>query len=181
VATSVPEPWVDLGPAELVDHLEATHHAYLHAELPRLGELAAKVAGVHGANHPELPTVRAAFDELRDDLEPHLVKEERLLFPMIRELVAGEAPGSSEVTVDKPIAVMMREHDQVGDLLARLRQLTGGYAVPPDGCASYTALYRGLQDLEADTHLHVHKENNRLFPAVLALESGVDLRAAVPR
>jgi regulator of cell morphogenesis and NO signaling len=68
---------------------------------------------------------------------------------------------------------MLREHDIAGDLLARLRTLTGGYAAPEDGCGSYRALYDGLAELEADTHLHVHKENNVLFPAVLALESSM--------
>ena len=65
---------------------------------------------------------------------------------------------------------MLAEHDTAGDLLAQLRTLTGGYVVPDDGCASYQALYDGLAELEADTHLHVHKENNVLFPAVLATE-----------
>ncbi len=84
--------WASMGPAELVDHLESTHHAYLHTELPRLDALAEKVASVHGANHPELMDVLADVRELRDDLEPHLMKEERILFPLIREQVG--APGS---------------------------------------------------------------------------------------
>ena len=55
-------------------------------------------------------------------------------------------------------------------ILQQLRDLTDGYQPPADGCASYTALFTGLAELEADTHLHVHKENNLLFPAVVALE-----------
>ncbi len=168
-----PEPdWAAMGPSDLVDHLEATHHAYLHTELDRLAALAVKVADVHGERHPELARVRDTYGELRDDLEPHLMKEERILFPMIRELEAagGSAAFHCGSLRDGPIAQMMIEHDVAGDLLADLRRLTDGYRVPDDGCASYRALYEGLAELEADTHLHVHKENNVLFPAVTTLE-----------
>lgn len=165
--------WSGLGPADLVDHLEATHHAYLHEALPRLDALAAKVADVHGARHRELEEVRRLVTALREDLEPHLRKEEQVLFPMIRELVRaapGTAPAFHCGSLRNPIGVMSVEHDRAGELLATLRAATGGFAVPEDGCASYRALYTGLAELEADTHLHVHKENNVLFPAVVRAE-----------
>jgi regulator of cell morphogenesis and NO signaling len=164
--------WASMGPAELVDHLEATHHTYLHSELPRLGALVDKVVAVHGQRHPELEEVASIFGALRADLEPHLLKEERVLFPMIRELAESSSlPEFHCGSLTNPIRVMLAEHDQAGELLARLRGATGGYVVPHDACASYRALYDGLAELESDTHLHVHKENNLLFPAVLAMES----------
>ena len=167
-----PEPdWAQMAPEELVDHLETTHHAYLHAELPRLHALVDKVTGVHGVRHAELADVGAAFVALRADLEPHLRKEERVLFPMIRELATATAPPSFHCgTLANPISVMLAEHDRAGALLATLRRVTDGYQPPADGCASYRALYAGLAELEADLHLHVHKENNLLFPAVVILE-----------
>ncbi|MGZ4680940.1 MAG: iron-sulfur cluster repair di-iron protein [Acidimicrobiales bacterium] len=173
VGSPDPAPWATFGPAELVDHLEATHHAYLHEELPRLTALSEKVAQVHGGRHPELLEVLRLCRELRDDLEPHLAKEERVLFPMIRELAVadGTRPDLHCGSVANPISVMMVEHDRAGDLLVALREVTDDHTVPDDACASYTALYLGLEQLEADTHLHVHKENNLLFPAVIALEA----------
>jgi regulator of cell morphogenesis and NO signaling len=165
-----PPDWTTMDTVSLVDHLVATHHRYLWEELPRLSALATKVVGVHGRNHPELATVTALLADLRADLEPHLTKEERVLFPMIRELAANTAPDAPALAamVRAPVTVMMREHDTAGVLLARLRTTTHDYGVPDDACASYRALYEGLAALEADTHLHVHKENNVLFPAVLA-------------
>jgi regulator of cell morphogenesis and NO signaling len=166
-----PADWVDLEPAAMVDHLERTHHAFLHAELPRLVALAEKVASVHGGRHPELAEVAAGVGDLRADLEPHLAKEEQVLFPMIRTMATSDtAPRFHCGSLGNPISMMLVEHDRTGDLLEQLRRLTDGYAVPDDGCASYRALYDGLADVEADTHLHVHKENNVLFPAVLRLE-----------
>ena len=86
---------------------------------------------------------------------------------MVRELAAATtAPSFPCGSLGNPIGVMRAEHDTAGDLLARFRSATDGYTVPDDGCASYRALYAGLAELEADTHLHVHKENNVLFPAV---------------
>ncbi len=153
--------WATMSPAEMVDHLESVHHAYLHTELPRLDALAEKVAGVHGGRHPELLDVLADVKDLRDDLEPHLMKEERVLFPAIRNHVPGNRLAA-------PISVMLAEHDTTGALLARLQRSALDFAVPDDACASYRALYEGLDELTRDTHLHVHKENNVLFPAVLA-------------
>jgi regulator of cell morphogenesis and NO signaling len=159
--------WASLGPPELVDHIDAVHHRYLWAELPRVTALVDKIANVHGERHPELFEVQRLYGELRADLEPHLTKEEQELFPRIRQL-AGASGLSSASTQDlaAQVEALADEHETVGALLEDLRRVTAGYSVPPDGCASYAACYRALADLEGDTHLHVHKENNLLFPAV---------------
>lgn len=148
----------------------ATHHRYLREELPALEELAVKVEDVHGENHPELADLRALVAALRADLEPHMDKEEMVLFPAIGRLVEGqrEFPFGS---VGNPIRMMEAEHEQAGDVLVALRRISGQYTVPADGCASYRSLYARLKHLEADTHLHIHKENNVLFPLVRALEA----------
>ena len=166
-----PAPWTTMNMVELVDHIEAVHHQYLWDELPRLDALLDKVVGVHGGRHPELATVAEVFAELRADLEPHLMKEERVLFPMIRELAITEEPPTFHCgSVANPVAVMMREHDAAGEILARLREATDDYQAPADGCVSYRRCFEGLAELEADTHLHIHKENNVLFPMVVQRE-----------
>ena len=163
--------WSKMEATELVDHLESTHHRYLWEELPRLSALVTKIVSVHGERHPELSAIAACYEKVRADLEPHLTKEERVLFPMIRELaVAQSAPSFHCGTLQNPISMMLREHDAVGELLAQLRQLTDGYQVPADGCPSYKACFAGLAELEEDTHLHIHKENNLLFPMVVQME-----------
>ena len=166
------EAWTTMDALQLVDHIEASHHRYLWEELPRLTALMDKVRGVHGRRHPELQEVARCLEELRADLEPHMLKEERVLFPMIRELAtAGSPPAFACGSIRNPISVMMAEHDRAGELLERLRQLTDEYEPPADACSSYNALYVGLAELEADTHLHIHKENNVLFPMVEAMEA----------
>jgi regulator of cell morphogenesis and NO signaling len=180
IASSRPQPveaWATMDAVPLADHIEATHHRYLWDELPRLTALMTKVRDVHGQRHPELHDVAACLAELRADLEPHLMKEERVLFPMIRELATATSPPSFHCgSIHNPIGMMMREHDNAGELLERLRQLTNEYVPPADACASYTALYQGLEQLQSDTHLHIHKENNVLFPMVEAMEATLTLR-----
>ncbi len=162
-----PAEWAALEPAELVDHIESVHHRYLWAELPRLEALVDKIVAVHGDRHPELADVQRLSTELRDDLEPHLTREEQELFPLIRQLAATTDQRHAAELVSQ-LDALAGEHETVGGLLDELRRVTSGYTVPADGCATYAACYRALSDLEADTHLHVHKENNVLFPAARA-------------
>jgi regulator of cell morphogenesis and NO signaling len=160
----------------LADHIVATHHTFLRRELPRLSDLIDKVVAGHGARNPELGDLRATFAGLRQELELHLIKEERVLFPLVKQLEAARGPFPIHCgTVRNPIRVMEHEHEAAGAALERLRALTGGFRAPAGGCASLRALYQGLADLEADLHRHIHKENNILFPRAAALE------AALPR
>ncbi len=156
--------WADMADAALIEHILDTHHRFLWDEFPRVSALVEKVARVHGHNHPELEQVQNAFGELREKVEPHLRNEENMIFPGLR--TRGDAAVSGELRT--AVEQNMKEHDIAGELLAELRELTGGYAVPPDACGSYTAMLAGLEDIESDLHLHVHKENNVLFPRVLA-------------
>jgi regulator of cell morphogenesis and NO signaling len=164
--------WTTMTVDTLVDHLEATHHRYLWNEMPRVAALVDKIVSVHGARHPELVEIASCFAHMRADLEPHMIKEERMLFPMIRELATSmEVPSFNCGSLRNPISVMLSEHDAVGDLLAKLRRLTEGYTPPADGCATYAACFAAMAEIEADTHLHIHKENNVLFPLVMRLEA----------
>ena len=171
VDTSGDRSWTGLDLPALADLIVSTHHQYLHEELPLLDALAEKVLGVHGERHPELTEVRRLVAAVRADLEPHLLKEERVLFPAIRAAAAGrrDFPFGS---IENPIRMMTTEHEQTGELLSLLRAATAGYAVPADACASYRSLYERLDALELDTHLHIHKENHVLFPAAVALLAG---------
>jgi regulator of cell morphogenesis and NO signaling len=158
----------------LIGHIVTTHHTYLRRELPRLADLMAKVVAAHGDAHPEVHQVAERLRLVTEDLVPHLAKEEKVLFPMAIELLGAVEPVTLHCgTVRNPIRMMGLEHDAVGDLLAELRSVTGGHAPPGDACPTWRALYAGLAELEADTHLHVHLENNVLFPRIAAVEAAL--------
>lgn len=158
-----------MGLARLADHIETTHHAYLKAELPRLVEMADRVAAKHGWRDARLPEVAAAVNTLAAEMIDHMRKEEIVLFPLVRQIEAGAADGFHCGSIANPIRQMEAEHESAGRLTARLRLLTGGFTPAADDCNTHRALLAGLAEFEADLHRHVHKENNVLFPRTLKL------------
>lgn len=160
----------------LADHIVAKHHAYLREELPRLEAMSAKVAKVHASSDERLRELAQVVDALSTELHAHMMKEEQILFPIIRQLVhADTLPSMHCGTLANPIRVMELEHDSAGGALENMRRLTDGFTPPEWACNTYRALLHGLHELELDLHRHIHKENNILFPRALQLE------AALPR
>jgi len=163
--------WNTTSLCELVDHIVNRHHTFVKSETPRLQKLIAKVAGVHGQNHPELQQVQTAFSELADELAAHMLKEERILFPYVKQMTGGAGCGPSCFgTVQNPIRVMMLEHDNAGEKLREIRWATNNYKLPTDACVSYSSLFAALVEFEQDLHQHIHLENNILFPRVVRME-----------
>lgn len=157
--------WTQAELGALIDHILSTHHVYLRRELPRLSELTHKVVRAHAARHGELHECSAIYEAMRNELENHMLKEEQILFPAIRELENGEASdGTSGAFIEGPIAVMEREHESAGQALRRMRQLTNDFTPPEDACNTWRAWLDGMGELERDLHQHIHKENNILFP-----------------
>lgn len=163
---------------QLLDYILETHHQYTREALVRLRPMAAKVASRHGESHPELLAVEQCFRELADELDVHLLKEECVLFPHLRRMEAEGLATKAPLfgTVQNPIEFMLTEHESAGDHLAELRQLTHGYAIPSDACATFHALLQGLQELERDLHQHIHLENNIVFPRAIEMEQAVNGR-----
>ena len=160
---------------ELMQYIVDTHHVFTRQACETVRLLADKVAARHGERHPEVVEARGIVVQIVDDLIPHMLKEEQVLFPYVDNLETalenGEpAPVPFFGTVKNPIRMMMSEHDAVGDLLVQLRAATGDYKLPDDACLSYRALYERLVELEEDLHRHIHLENNLLFPRAAALE-----------
>lgn len=161
--------------AELISHIQTTHHVYVRAQIPEIGRLVEKVYGKHGANHPELGTVRNVFQGLGEELMAHLMKEENILFPYIERMEEAVVAGDPILpppfgTVANPVRMMEHEHDDAGIALKSLRETSRGYTPPADACVSFQALYTALENFEKDLHQHIHLENNVLFPRALEME-----------
>jgi regulator of cell morphogenesis and NO signaling len=159
----------------LAQYIIDTHHLFTRRELDRLEELFDKVCSRHGEKHPELFQAQRVFAHLRQDLIPHMLKEEQVLFPYIARMeeVVGElraVPPPFFGTVRNPVRMMMMGHDAASDQLKLLRGVTNGYTAPPDGCISFQTLYQALAAFEADLHQHIHLENNILFPRAVEME-----------
>lgn len=167
--------WQKAEASELIAHIVRKHHAFVRAEIPRLEALLVKVNGRHASSHPELARIQELFAAAGQELQTHMLKEERVLFPYIDQLDAaarlqGPEPSGCFGSVGFPIARMIADHDDAGALFASMRSLSNGYAPPEGACASFMALYHGLAEFEQDLHQHIHLENNILFPRAVELE-----------
>ncbi len=168
--------WQSESLTALSAHIIDTHHVFTKQELIRLEKLFDKVCARHGENHPELGRLRELFAMLKNDLIPHMMKEEQVLFPYVARMEEAVDEGSDVPmpffgTVKNPVRAMMTEHDTAGDLLREMRLASGNYLAPADACISYQTLYQAMAEFEADLHQHIHLENNILFPRAVQMES----------
>ena len=171
-STSADRDWNTESLDALIDHIVAVHHDSLRQELPRLEAMALKAERAHRSKAPYLTRVADLVRQLSVDLHDHMRKEEQVLFPSIRRLANGERQYARWIAA--PIAVMEQEHDGAGKVLAELRGTTDEYTPPEWACATVRALYQGLDELEGGMHLHVHLENNVLFPRAITLAERAD-------
>lgn len=163
-----------LSPDQLADYIEKRHHSYVKEKIPFIKQKLQKLCDVHGGNHQELFKISELFEEGAGNLSQHLMKEELVLFPMIRKLTEAKNGKAVDLKqfgdVQSPITVMLEEHQTEGDRFDTISELTNQYQTPEDGCETYEVTMKSLQDFEKDLHRHIHLENNVLFPQAIKME-----------
>jgi regulator of cell morphogenesis and NO signaling len=159
----------------LIDYIINNHHNYIRSITPLISSLAGKVVSAHGKNHPEVIKIAEIFSTLGKELSQHLMKEEQILFPYIKNLVniknnnsKYEPPYFS--SVENPIRMMEAEHTAAADEMYEIRNLSKNYLIPSDACNTFKVFYKELKEFEEDLHKHVYLENNILFPKSIELE-----------
>lgn len=184
IATAEPEArsseednWPDASLSDLIQQIVNRHHSFVRQEVPRLEALCDKVVSRHGEAHPELASIQALFGALGQELSAHMMKEEHILFPYLEKMETAVRknepfPASCFGTIQMPIARMLADHDDAGELTAKIRSLANGFQAPEGACPSYHGLYHGLEEFERDLHRHIHLENNILFPRAVEMERG---------
>jgi len=159
----------------LVDYIVNNHHKYVSDSIPKINEHLNKIVEKHSDNHPELLEIKESFSVVYKDLQMHMMKEEKILFPYIKQMVLvqdGSAKKEAPYfgTVQNPIRMMEDEHKNAGDLLKKIKDISKNYTVPENGCNTYKVTLEELKEFEEDLHKHVHLENNILFPKSIKLE-----------
>ena len=152
----------------LCDYIVNTHHQTVMKLLPQLTFYTQKIAEVHGDNHPELSEIANLFAQVDTELRQHLCNEEEVLFPAIREVLKTNS-AESKATIISEITRMTGEHEFAGGAMDKINELSHRYAVPDDGCNTYRVAYKLLEQFEDDLHIHVHLENNILYPKAMKL------------
>jgi regulator of cell morphogenesis and NO signaling len=153
----------------LADYIVNTHHLYLKENDEQIAAYARKIAGVHGAHHPEVIQISAIFDKIATDMAAHLKEEEENFFPAIKRVDAARISGNTPDEMDREtirvsLLKLYREHEEIGDAVHTIRHLSNDYAIPDDVCNTFMLTYQKLKEFEDDLHKHVHLENNILFP-----------------
>lgn len=160
------EVWTDTDSEELIEHIKNKYHRELEEELKMLSPYVTKVAKVHGERHDELFKVYELFYELKKELLEHTAKEEATVFPLLLELESADDGKRAGIIAE--IEELEKEHDHAGSILKQLREITEDFNPPIDACGTYRLVYKRLEALESHTFMHVHLENNILFPRFIA-------------
>lgn len=153
-------------PGFLCDYIVNTHHKYVQKSLPELVRYTDKIASVHGERHPELAEVADLFSQINRELLQHMKKEEEVLFPSIKDVLSSGS-GKAKSIITSEIELLSVEHEFAGGAMDQINKITGNYSVPADGCNTYHVTFKLLQEFEDNLHVHVHLENNILFPKAL--------------
>lgn len=161
----------------LIDYIVKTHHTYVTNNLGLLLDYTEKVADAHGEIHPEVIRIKSLTKSLVDELGPHLQKEERILFPLIKQLLEIKANNEkvSRMGVQSPIHVMNMEHEKAGEILMEIAGLSNDFSTPEGACNTFIAMYAKLKEFQDDLFQHIHLENNILFPKAILLEEELSL------
>ena len=152
----------------LCDYIVNTHHKTVMRLLPQLTAYTQKIELVHGTHHPELIEIATLFSQINDELLQHLKKEEEVLFPTIKDVLKTNSSESKKIIISE-ITRMKGEHEFAGGAMDKINVLSDNYSVPDDGCNTYRVTYKLLEEFEDDLHIHVHLENNILYPKALSL------------
>lgn len=152
----------------LCDYIVNTHHKFVLKSLPQLVSYTQKISSVHGSNHPGLTEIANLFSQVNTELLQHLRKEEDVLFPAIKRAIANNSLEAKEIIISE-INRMSWEHEFAGGTMDKINEMTKGYQVPSDGCNTYQVTFKLLHQFEDDLHIHVHLENNILYPKALEL------------
>lgn len=159
----------------LADYIEKRHHRYVEQKTLEIKPYLDKICKVHGEHHPELFEIQQHFNATAGELAAHMKKEEFILFPFVRKMAKAKQEGLEIGTphfgkVENPIQMMMDEHSAEGDRFSKIERLSNNYTPPQDACNTYRVTYALLKEFEQDLHLHIHLENNILFPKSIELE-----------
>ncbi|MDQ0198161.1 iron-sulfur cluster repair di-iron protein [Neobacillus ginsengisoli] len=159
------EVWTNSDTNTIIDHVITQYHHTTEEELALLSPYVTKVSRVHGDHHPELLKVYELFYEFKKEMIEHMAKEEAEVFPLIRQLAGNTIENRQEAIA--MIVELEKEHDHAGEILRELRAVTSDFTLPLDACGTYSLVYKRLEELEGHTFMHVHLENNILFPRYL--------------
>lgn len=159
----------------LIEYILNNHHQYIHKMIPVISDLVRKISDELGEKYSDIISIARTFSVVYKDLKQHMLKEEQILFPYIKQLVSLKDSGNKSEKpyfgmIENPIGMMNSDHKNALDEFYNLQKITNNFTSPENANDTVTILFNKLKDFGKDLHLHIHLENNILFPKSIALE-----------
>lgn len=159
VRNVIPQSIYQLSVDDLIEDIEDNHHIKEREALKRVAPMVNKIMVVHYMEHrQELVPVHRLFSDLKKELEEHFVKEEQLVFPLVK------SKGFGDEEVRTYIEELKEEHGTICEILRELKQVTQDFNAPQGACPTYIGTYKELKELTQDVLVQIYKENMILFP-----------------
>ena len=158
--------WENEPLGKILDYIVEKHHSFVSKTLIEINELLIKILHDNFKTDSELLLkIHRIFGKLKTDMESHQIKEERNLFPLLREYDKNK-DNQLRLKIIKYMNDTEDEHDLAGELLLQLNELTDNYNIPEDASYDFRRTYELLDALEKDTFNHIHMENSILFKMI---------------
>lgn len=155
----------------LADYIRRNHHKYTERKLVFIRNNIDRLIRDYESSHQELSQIQKIFDDLSIDLRIHMKQEEFMIFPYIKTMIKKRSTNSKLFkTIQDPILAMKDDHDNEEKGFDVLSDLTHNYSIPREGYYAFRATYAAMKDLDEDLKIHMHLENNILFPKAIKFE-----------
>ena len=163
----------ELDIAQLIDLIRTEYHEYLRHKISELTQLSQRVRTE--CQRPEIDQVHDQLMAIFDHLAPHMVREEKVLFPylayMVHTVEKGKVPRPPSFgKVKMSVSQMLEEHRDSTEKLNQLAAATDNYTCPDEHKPLLCEYYRELHALDRNLRMHMHLENNVLFEKARAVE-----------
>lgn len=153
----------------LAAYVESIHHRFTDRKVVFIRHSFERLLRQHPDREGQLAGLKNAFEDLAVHLRIHMRQEEFLIFPYIKRMVKKRSAASRIFrSIQEPLSAMQGDHDRE---LQTFKALNASLTMHFENqLYGYNVTYSAIKELELDLKIHMHLENNVLFPRAIDFE-----------